>query len=71
MKYFNSSDVNKLLKKDLACFCYHCLDSNFKACVNLTCTMPWVIEILNTINPTYVCFAIQAGYIGGCMGSTW
>jgi hypothetical protein len=22
--------------------------------------MPWVIEILNTINPTYVCFAIQA-----------
>jgi hypothetical protein len=22
--------------------------------------MPWVIEILNTTNPTYVCFAIQA-----------
>ncbi len=70
MKYFNSSGVNKLFEKDLACFCCHCLDSNFKACVNLW-TIPWVIEILNTTNPTYVCSVIQASYIGGCMGSTW
>jgi hypothetical protein len=61
MRSFNSNDVNKLLKKDLAFFYFHCLDSNFKACVNLTWTMPWVIEILNTINPTYVCSSIQAG----------
>ncbi len=59
MRSFSSNDVNKLLKKDLAFFYCHCLDSNFKACVNLAWTMPWVIEILTT-NPTYVCFAIQA-----------
>jgi hypothetical protein len=60
MRSFSNNDVHKLLKKNLAFFYCHCLDSNFNACVNLTWTMPWVIKILNTTNPTYVHFAIQA-----------
>jgi hypothetical protein len=77
MRYFNSNYVNKLLKKDLAFFYFHCLDSNFKACVNLSWIMAWVIENLNTINPTYVCFAIQASTYEDAwinllnVGSTW
>lgn len=73
IRSFSSNDVNKLLKKDLACFCFHCLDSNFWACGNLAWTKPWDIEILNSNNLAYVCFAIEIGTyeeewdeFGGC-----
>jgi hypothetical protein len=33
-----SYDVNKMLKKDLSCFCCFCFDYNYKNCVNLAWT---------------------------------
>lgn len=59
VRSFSGSDVNKLLKKDLAYFYCHCLDSNFIACANLAWTNPWDTEILNSNNPGYVCRDIQ------------
>ncbi len=61
IRCFSNSVVNKLLKKDLALFCFHYLDSNFLACGNLAWTKPWDIEILNSNNPAYVHSAIQIG----------
>jgi hypothetical protein len=45
-----SCDVNKMLKNDLSCFCYFCLDSNYKSCVNLAWTKAWQIKVLDTNN---------------------
>ncbi len=46
MKAVGAMDVNKLLKKSLACFCYFCVDSNFSSCENLPWTQCWEVEIL-------------------------
>jgi hypothetical protein len=35
VRFVGNNDVNKLLKKDFACFYCHCLDGNFITCVNL------------------------------------
>jgi hypothetical protein len=58
IRSFSGSDVNKLLKNDLAYFSCHYLDSNFIACVNLAWTNPWDINFLNANNPGYVYSAI-------------
>jgi hypothetical protein len=61
IRYVNSSDVNKLLKKHLACFYCHYLDGNFTTCVNLAwANKSWDVKFLNTSNPSYVHSAIQS-----------
>jgi hypothetical protein len=35
VRSIDSIDVNKLLKKSLACFCCFCVDSDFSTCENL------------------------------------
>jgi hypothetical protein len=39
-------DVNKLLRKTLACFCYFYVDPNFSACENLAWIEHWQVEML-------------------------
>jgi hypothetical protein len=47
-------DVNKLLKKSLACFCCLYLDSNYTKCVNLAWIRTWDVEVLIPKNYGYV-----------------
>jgi len=55
-------DVNKLLKKSLACFCYFCLDSNFQACEKLPWTNKWEVEVLIFDNMAYVHNAMEVAF---------
>ncbi len=55
-------DVNKLLKKNLACFCYFCLDSNFQACEKLPWTNKWEVEVLIFDNMAYVHNAMEVAF---------
>jgi hypothetical protein len=38
IQFVGLMDVNKLLRKTLACFCCFCVDSNFSTCENFTWT---------------------------------
>lgn len=53
MKSIGAMDVNKFLKKNLTCFCYFCVDSNFSACKNLPWTQCWEVDVLIPPNVTY------------------
>jgi hypothetical protein len=60
IQFVSSSDVNKLLKKHLACLCCHYLDGNITTCVNLGSTnKSWDVKFLNSNNPSYVHSTIQ------------
>jgi hypothetical protein len=55
-------DVNKLLKKFLACFYYFCVDSNFSTCENLPWTQCWEVEVLIPTNVMYVHSAMEISF---------
>ncbi len=57
-----SMDVNKLLKKSLACFCCLCVDCNFSACENLPWTKNMKVEVLIPNNMGYVRNAMEATF---------
>jgi hypothetical protein len=52
-------DVNKLLKKNLACFCSYCVDFAFLARENLPWTKEWEVEVLILNNVGYVCHTME------------
>jgi hypothetical protein len=52
-------DVNKLLKKNLACFCSYCVDFAFLACENLPWTKEWEVEVIILNNVGYVCHTME------------
>jgi hypothetical protein len=63
--FVGSMDVNKLLKKNLACFCCFCcfcVDYNFSTCENLPWTKNWEVEVLIPNNMGYVCNALEATF---------
>ena len=47
-------DVNKLLKRSLACFCPAYIRSNWKACETKAQIGPWELELLNITQFGYV-----------------
>jgi hypothetical protein len=55
-------DVNKLLKKNLACFCCFCMDGNYQACENIPWTEEWDVEVLNASSTAYVRRAMEANF---------
>jgi hypothetical protein len=52
-------DVNKLLRKSLACFC---ADSNFSACENLAWIKHWQVEVLIPKFVGYACGAMETTF---------
>ncbi len=59
VKSVRVGDINKLFKRDLACFFCLFPDSNYKKCVNLAWTKDWDVEVLIPNNATYVWSAIE------------
>jgi spore maturation protein CgeB len=55
-------DVNKLLKKSLACFCCFCLDSNFQSREKLPWTNEWEVEVLILDSVAYVHSAMEVTF---------
>ncbi len=45
IKSVGAMDVNKLMKKNLFCFFYFCLDGIFLACENVPWTKEWEVEM--------------------------
>jgi hypothetical protein len=62
VQFVGSMDVNKLLKKQLACFCYFYVDYNFSTCENLPWTKNWEVEVLIPNNVGYVCSAMEVTF---------
>ncbi len=60
IKFIDVGDVNKLLKRILACFYYFYLDSNYTKCVNLAWVGAWDLKVLIPKNYGYVRSAIEA-----------
>jgi hypothetical protein len=59
IKSVGVGDIDKLLKRNLACFCCFYLDSNYKKHVNLVWTKDWDVEVLIPNSARYVRFAIE------------
>jgi hypothetical protein len=47
-------DVNKLLKRGLACFFLACIDCNWADCESIAWAGDWMLEVLIPHNPGYV-----------------
>ena len=47
-------EVNKLLKRSLACFCSACIATNWEACENRAWTGEWDVEVLVVTRTAYV-----------------
>ncbi len=62
MNFVGAMDVNKLFKKNLACFCYFCVDFNFSACKNLPWTQCWEVEVLILTNVVYAHSAMEIAF---------
>jgi hypothetical protein len=50
----DTMDVNKLLKRGLACFFPACINCNWAKCENIAWTRDWMLEVLIPHNPGYV-----------------
>jgi len=54
--------VNKLLKKNLACFYYFCVDNNFTLCENMPWTHEWEMEVLISNSMGYVRHVMEEAF---------
>jgi hypothetical protein len=55
IKFVGVMDVNKIMKKNLSCFYYFCVDGNFVTCENLPWTEEWEVDIFIPCSTTFVC----------------
>ncbi len=55
-------NMNKLFFKNLAYFCYFCVDSNFPTYKNLPWTQCWEVEVLIPTNVAYAHIAIEISF---------
>jgi hypothetical protein len=55
-------DMNKLLKKNVACFYCFCIDFNFQACENLAWIQQWEIKVLIPKNVRFVHVAMEVTF---------
>ena len=54
IRYVGSMEVGKLLKLNLACFCFSCIEGNLEECENRASAGDWMLEVLVPLNATYV-----------------
>lgn len=57
-----SMDVNKLLKRNLACFCTACIERDWSACENLAWAQSQEVELLVVQKPGYVQSVVMAEF---------
>jgi hypothetical protein len=50
----NRMEVNKLLKRNLACFCFACIDEKWGECINMAWCGDWKMEMLRPESVGYV-----------------
>ena len=50
VRSISAMDVNKLLIKNLACFCDACIDENWSECINVEWYREWRVEMLRMDN---------------------
>jgi hypothetical protein len=62
MRSMSSGDFDKLMKKNLACFCCFCVDFNFIACENVPWTKEWEIEVLIPNSTSFVWDVVESTF---------